>query len=178
MLCPVAGWLPNFSIHAFYLPSYLYKDGERPEDPDQDLCIGPIDMIDPSEIVFELGRGKNHVVDDRSVAVFQLLFREGNCIFYKHGNQKFLDADAVLPFKISLVEILDHSEGDPTMQDIKLLDGRGIFPDEGQGGTLSHPYLDDDQGRAVSRYRFGRTWPDRGQIFALYLVRRSNFGVY
>ena len=143
VMCPVARWLPNFTIHAFYLPSYLYKDGERPEDPDEDLCIGPIDMIDPSGMCFELNRGKKHVVDDRSVAVFQLLFREGNYIFYKHGNQKF--SDVVLPFKISLVEILDHPEGDPTMQDIRLLDGRGIFPDECQSGTWKHPYHDDDE---------------------------------
>ena len=99
VLCPMAGWLPNLRIHFFSLPSYLYQDGEKPEDPDDDLCLGPVDMSDPTGMMFQIKRGGRHMVDDRKVALFQILFQQGNYFYYRHGNQKF--SGTTLPFKIS-----------------------------------------------------------------------------
>ena len=147
----MAGWLPNLRIHTYYLPSYLYADGEKPEDPYDDICFGPVDMQDPSGMIFEIQRGGKHMVDDRKVAIFQLLFQKGNYIFYKHGNQKF--RDTILPFKISLLDIEDHPVGEPCMKDVQVLDGRGILPDEQEGGGgWEHPYNEDDEITGVKAF--------------------------
>ena len=59
----------------------------------------PVDMKDPTGIMFHIKRGGRHMVDDRTVAFFPILFQHGNCFFYRYGNQKF--SGTTLPFKIS-----------------------------------------------------------------------------
>ena len=128
VLCPLGEWLPNYSIHSYLLPTRLYRD-EKPEEPKKDICLGPVDMQDSIGVLFQIKRGGDHMVDDRKVALFQLLH---------HGNQKF--EENILPFKI-IVQKISNMKQDPSMEDIRLVDGKGLFPDE--SGSWENPEYED-----------------------------------
>ena len=135
--------LPNLSTYAFYLASNKYVNNEKPEDPDQDVCIAAVGS-GFSMCGTAIERGGKHIIDDRKVALFQILHTIDDYVYYKHGSQQFSDE---MPYKISVISIEPKSHDyDPNMKDVQVIGGKGPVPDEsGASPVWDDPnYPDDD----------------------------------
>ena len=130
VFCPLMGWLPNLVPYAFHLATNKYAEGEKPDDFQEDVCISSIGMNSgPSLGLPAIERGSAHIIDDRRVAVFQVLQGKGDHLYYQHGRY-YHDGSSSGNYKIIVDDVTENEDATEGFDAVQVLSGRGPVPDE------------------------------------------------